>query len=75
MNAMHQIAGANENLLDEIAHTHLSLEMVFFLYAALVLSAAILWGVGVIAFGRCSPKRPSPKSGSGSGDRITPAVP
>lgn len=74
MNPMHRIAVANENLFNEVAHTDLSLETVFLLYGAIVVVAAILWVLGVIAFGGRSRKPSSSDKPSPSMDRITPAV-
>lgn len=75
MNPMHRIAVVNEDLFNEVAHTNLSLETVFFLYGAIVVVAAMLWALGVVAFGGSRSTEPSSSDNpSPSTDRITPAV-
>ncbi len=55
MNPMHHVGVANDNLLQDIARTDLSLETVFALYGVAVVIAATLWLVGVLTFGRRAP--------------------
>jgi hypothetical protein len=75
MNPMHRIAVVNEDLFNEVAHTNLSLETVFFLYGAIVVVAAMLWALGVFVFGGSRSIEPrSSDNPSPSRDRITPAV-
>jgi len=44
----------NETLLNEIAQSTVSLEPVLFFYGGLIAAAAVLWMIGVVAFGRPS---------------------
>ena len=41
-----------ENLLNEIARGSLSLDLVLFFYTALFATVAVLWTIGVVAFGK-----------------------
>lgn len=76
MNTIQRIGAVNENLLREVAHTELSLEAIFLLYGALVVVAAMLWLIGVVAFGgRRSTEPSSSKNASPSPERTSPAVP
>jgi Mg2+/Co2+ transporter CorB len=42
----------NDNLLNEVAHSTVTLEPVLFFYGAAIAAAAMLWTVGVLVFGR-----------------------
>ena len=66
----------NETLLNEIARSAVSLEPVLFFYGGLIAAAAVLWMIGVVAFGR-------PRTAKAAGEpmaasrhqRTTPVVP
>jgi len=76
MITIQRIGAVNQNLLEEVANTGLSLETVFLLYGALVAVAAMLWVIGVFAFGRRRSVEPSSSKESGpTAERISPAVP
>jgi hypothetical protein len=42
----------SDSLLNEVAHSTVTLEPVLFFYGAAIAAAAMLWTVGVLAFGR-----------------------
>jgi len=74
MNVIQRLASIPGGLLEEVGATTLSLDTVYGLYALLAFGAVGLWGVGVLAFGRCRGRRGAEPRTS-IADRATPVAP
>lgn len=76
MNPTFLTTAINDRLLNEVAHSTVSLEPVLFFYGGLIAAAAVLWMVGVVVFGRPgATKTTGQPTATLHRQRITPVVP
>jgi len=75
MNPNFPTHAVSQSLLHEVAHSTVTMEPVLFFYGAVIVAAAVLWTIGVLAFGRSgAPSVAEPSTASSPRPRITPAV-
>ena len=74
MNPSFATTVVSQNLLHEVAHSTVTMEPVLFFYGAVIVAAAVLWTIGVLAFGRSGAPSVAEPSTHSSPRRITHAV-
>jgi len=66
----------NDRVLNEVAHSTVTLEPVLFFYGGLIAAAVVLWMIGAVTFGRSnSTDAASLPMATLSEQRVTPVVP